>query len=388
MISVLLALAFTVSLCHAPTVNDTVTPFSFSFLDGESFCVQDDLRSESIVFSVSGGSLEGNGSLVITASNGTLTINNDNSCTLTIDYNLTGLLVFVNGTKYLAPISMESANQYVIVWRSVIWAIIPISSSGLQYYFRSDEYTTLNVTAYGFDSDFGNTATNLNVSTSAAEISYGFRVWILHYTGTTSELTSGTPIAVLTRSLGSGFQNESWSCPERTLILGYDALKIGIYLSQDGGEWVSQANFVSPVIISTQLQATTWNFTAWTYFDGNQTSFTFGNTQYKSGISGISFKAPLESEIQAWRIGRGDVVGFMIGSYTDQIGSAFYVLMILMIAAVFYFRTSNFGVVVFLFVLFGGANGIMLILLPGWAIAGAVAFVVLGIAFIIYRAMK
>jgi hypothetical protein len=142
-----------------------------------------------------------------------------------------------------------------------------------------------------------------------------------------------------------------------------------------------------------KIELSTWkdNFYVVTSQSGGSTNvglfFDSKNYATYSYLSGISLHKPDQSAIQAWRLSRNDIIGFELGAYTDIIGPAFYVLLILGIAGVFYLRTANFGMVVFLFVMFGGANSFLFVLLPGWVLPGLAAFLILGVAFIIWRVM-
>jgi hypothetical protein len=196
-------------------------------------------------------------------------------------------------------------------------------------------------------------------------------------------------VAIVYRTdIGAGFQTASWNNPLTPLILGYDALKIEIWYRNGASDWVNRATYISHVIIANTLQPSTWTFTLWTNRTASTSSFTFGNSQYKSGITGITFDTPLQSDIGLWRLGRGDYVGWILGEYLDVIGVAFYGLCLFLSASTLYFRYKHFGTVAFFFSVFGGPGGIIWLFLPAWGAAVGSALIILGLSFVVWRVIR
>ena len=265
----------------------------------------------------------------------------------------------------------------------------PVVQGGtsLQYYFRSDTYTTLGVSAYGLDSDYTNAFLTSNVT---FPVYYGFRVWLVSSSTISTELTNSTPTAYIYLNGSETYDSYSstWLCPETTVNLGYQALKITVYASADLEEWTALASYITPVLITKQIEESTWTFTLQVAFDGANAVYSWGDTSHRSGISGITFTEPLESEIQLWRINTGDYAGFILGAYIDVIGEAFYVLCLIGAAGTLYFRYRNFGVIVFFFSIFGGVGGLVWFLVPPWAAAVASALIIIGTSFIVWRVIR
>ena len=257
----------------------------------------------------------------------------------------------------------------------------------IKHYFRSDMYETLGVSAYGLDTDYTNTHQTINIT---FPIYYGFRAWLVSSATISTELTNSTPTAYIYLNGSETYDSYSstWLCPETTVNLGYQALKITVYASTDFEEWTALASYITPVLITKQIEESTWTFTLQVAFDGANAVYSWGDTNHRSGISGITFTEPLESEIQLWRINTGDYLGFILGAYIDVIGEAFYVLCLIGVAGTFYFRYRNFGVIAFFFAIFGGVGGLVWFLVPPWAAAVASALIIVGTSFIVWRVIR
>ncbi len=146
-------------------------------------------------------------------------------------------------------------------------------------YMRSDQHTVNNATMYKLIS----TQTgNFNVtSTSSLDpenewICYwGFRVWKRSGSGTETEITSGSPVATVSRATsGQGLQYSTWSCPA-TNLSGTDCLVVRVYYSFDVGSWIQCAQFST-----TQLNATALSGQTWTVY--YYTSRSYNSQQHKT----------------------------------------------------------------------------------------------------------
>lgn len=260
-------------------------------------------------------------------------------------------------------------------------------------YMRSDTYNVTDVVAYGLDTDYTNTAVYVPyTSASVVNVTYGFRVYVTYSSTHVTELTSGTPVAQLPLTGNfTGQLSSSWNCPETTTILGYEAIEVNVYASANGSAWTSQAIFISNVLITNELQSSNWIFTLqlnMTQTTNTTCGFTFGNTDNRCTIGNIVILEPLQSEKQEWRFNRGDYVGFEIGAYTDLIGSGFYMLILVMISFVLYFRYSNAAIIVFFFAIFGTSTGLVWFLVPPAAAAVVGALLILTFTFLVYRVIK
>jgi hypothetical protein len=262
-------------------------------------------------------------------------------------------------------------------------------------YMRSDQYNVTGLTGYGLDTDYTNTAQTLTLTeTGNITVYYGFRVYIYYSPLKITELTSGTPIAILSADGNfTGQLSNVWNFPGTTVTLGYQALKVSLYASTDNqATWSNQADYLTNILITNYIAPSTWTFSLQMNVIHTSTdttsSFSFGDTNNRSTISNIVIQNPLESEIQAWRISRGDYVGFELGAYMDILGEGFYAAILILIGGVLFFRYGHGGVILFLFSIFGGAGGLIFLLIPPWTAPIVGVIIVLSLTFLTWRLIR
>lgn len=377
---------------------DTITTsgtFNLYFTAGQSFNVQDTYHDALINFAVASGTLNATASLNMTDSGGTFLITPVGSGAIYVTCDESNFYALFDGEYYTAPFTFSAGVAFLITWQWTPPSVTPIvvGTGNTTFYLRSDQYTTNNVSAYGLDTT--NTNSALYVSDASAgdvSVTYGFRVWLVHYGGSTTELTSGTPVAQMTRaSDGSGWQNATWTPSETSLSMGYDAIKVTVYLQFGAGSWTARASYVSDVIVSSVLYEQTWRFylyTSKTTTTSTTARFDFGSYTYESRIEAVGFKEPTAWEIANYRWLHGDYVGFILGAYLDEIGVGAYLLIVLLFCGVLYARHRSFWPVLFLFIVFGGSGGLVWAFVPVWAAAVVSAFLVVGLAYLIFKVIR
>ena len=84
----------------------------------------------------------------------------------------------------------------------------------------------------------------------------------------------------------------------------------------------------------------------------------------------------------------GDLIGFLIGSYVDILGEAFYILVLFAFCGSLYRRYSHFGIVAFWFALFAGPGGLLLLFIPAWAIIPTAILLIVGCSLIVWRMIR
>jgi hypothetical protein len=164
-------------------------------------------------------------------------------------------------------------------------------------------------------------------------------------------------------------------------------------VSVDGGAtWTSQAVFVTNALLTEEIISSLWTITLnvnMVITDSAECTFAFGNTDYRSTVMGITILTPKASGIQWFRLSRADFIGFIIGGYADIIGAeAVYVLVLFAICGSMYRRYNHFGPIAFLFAIFAGPGGLLLVFLPAWAILPAAIFLIIGLIFILWRVIR
>jgi hypothetical protein len=260
-------------------------------------------------------------------------------------------------------------------------------------YFNSGSNTACGVTAYLLDTDYTNTLTTITSSQAGSlDVTYGFRVYVVTSNTSMVELTSGVQATIALSSNTTDQAQATWTCPTANIVLGYQSLKVDVYEKYGSGSWLSRASFITPVLITKQVVSSTWTFNL--YINYTQTStntysgFLFGNSNYRSTITGVTFSVPSENDIQGFRMGSGDVIGFIIGSYVDKIGVGAYLLVLLALTGALYFNYRHLGVIVFIFAIFGGSGGVVWILVPPIAAAAVDVLLLVAIAALLYKVTR
>jgi len=132
----------------------------------------------------------------------------------------------------------------------------------LPLYMRTDQHTVNNATMYKLMDTHTQTASSTSKSTSDPENEavcyWGIRVWKRLANGTEVELTSGSPVAVVSRSTsGQGLQNATWSCPG-TSLNPTDSLVVRVYYKFDSGAYALSSQFSTVQLNATSLVGQTW----------------------------------------------------------------------------------------------------------------------------------
>jgi len=158
---------------------------------------------------------------------------------------------------------------------------------------REDQHTINTKTAYKLLVTQSSSSVSKTKTYSGAGTCYwGIRVWKISSSGTETEITSGTPVAQVSRSgSGSGMQSNTWSCPE-TSFNATDALLVRVYVRKGGGAWTNLAEFVTIQLKASLLSGGTWTVYYWTshtyivFVDTLSVVFRFGTSTNNSRIDG------------------------------------------------------------------------------------------------------
>jgi len=167
-------------------------------------------------------------------------------------------------------------------------------------YFRSDTQSVNSLTAYilGTTQSSSNLSTVVNTSGTGEGTSYwGIRVWKRNSSGTETEITSGTPVAQVTRTAsGSGIQSATWTPPETTLATT-DSIVVRVYLRVNTGSWLqggTAPNYTTEQLGNTLLESLPWTVYYHTQDSRSNTgppntryiniTYFWGNSTYNSRI--------------------------------------------------------------------------------------------------------
>jgi len=163
-------------------------------------------------------------------------------------------------------------------------------------YMRGDQHTVNGLTAYILGTTQSATEqVNKRAFSGDVPVEWGIRVWRRAVDGTETEITSGTPVAIVSRAAdGEGIQSATWDCPARVLITT-DAIVVRVYVRQYGGSWYLHAEFITEQLGASVLNATTWTVYYYTYrrynflFDVTDAWFYWGTTDKNSRIENFSW---------------------------------------------------------------------------------------------------
>jgi len=165
-------------------------------------------------------------------------------------------------------------------------------------YMRGDTQTVNSLTAYNLGKNQSSTEKLESVEAHGSNMAYwGVRVWKRNTEGVETEITSGTPVAQVSRSRnGYGIQTAAWDCPNTTLALT-DSIVIRVYC-KNGRSWILIATFTTEQLNATALKPATWTLNYWTQRNYAWTEegwmtiadYGWGTTAYNSHIQNFKIQ--------------------------------------------------------------------------------------------------
>jgi len=171
-------------------------------------------------------------------------------------------------------------------------------------YMRSDQHTINGLTAYKLSTT--QSASSIYASrTIMGEVSgyWGIRVWKRPSGGVETEITSGSPVAIVSRSSdGYGLQSNTWSCPQ-TSLESTDAIVVRVYHGNTNPPQYLARTFITEQLNASQLDVALWTVYYYTYrsydagTDITTLRFYHGSSGYNSRIEDFTWSsAPLPEE--------------------------------------------------------------------------------------------
>ena len=260
------------------------------------------------------------------------------------------------------------------------------------WYMRSDTHTVNTVSGYKLSETQSATHTyDGKTKTGTYTTYYGVRVWIVFPNGQLEELTSGTPVAVVSRSSdGSGLQSANWTCPGYLNIV--DAVMVKVYQRfSDETDWSLRVTFVTYNQTLVKLPESTWTFYYYTVrqiIEGKTLSaFYWGSSSYNSRVQ-FQYYEPNAWELMMYRLGQGDFIGFITFPYFNLVGNLFYGVLLLVVGATLYRRYESFVPIAIMMVLFGGVGGVVTMLVPAAGLHLAWLFMAFGLAILFFKLIR
>lgn len=131
-------------------------------------------------------------------------------------------------------------------------------------HMRGDTQSVNGLTAYKLGANQSDTARVAALTVYENSVVYwGIRVWKRSLVGVETEITFGTPVAQVSRSLnGQGLQNATWNCPNIALNVT-DSIVIRTYCKASGS-WVLQTTFTTAQLNAQSLNEAVWTVFYWT----------------------------------------------------------------------------------------------------------------------------
>jgi len=275
-----------------------------------------------------------------------------------------------------------------------LFGILPAhaDSSPTTLYLCGDSHTVHDVTAYRLNETLSGDSKIIGKSRSGnLNVYWGIRIYILNENGET-EITDGISAVVNRTADGQGIQSCNLTVSHQILILAVSALKLNVYTKiGEDGDWQLLATFISDPLSKTAILSGEWTIEIYTrrYSTGSETySYIYFGGSYQSKISNIQLEEPDIFDWMSYKLRTGQLINFIILPYINLIKDIFYGLMLLLICIPVYNRYHSFTPILIIFVIFGGTGGIISLLIPQSGLQIAWILLVIGLAGLIYKALR
>lgn len=296
----------------------------------------------------------------------------------TVYSNLTAI-AYYSSTSLVVPPSDNSTTF-----------IIPSGATALTWFLRGDVHTG-DVTGYFLGPD----ETHLPVSDSVyssgnVSVSYGVRVYVRIADGSLYDLTDNTTQLLVTRILdGEGLAVGYWNCTGYGDVV--DGVVVKVYQCFGAGDWSLRSTFASDFGRLMRLPVATWTFSLFTNrtdpYDNTWSSLSWGSSAYNSSLS-MYYSTPSATDIQMFRLMQGDFVGFTMAPFIVLGMNFCYLMIVLILGITLYIRQESVVPMAIIFLLFGGAGGVILNLLPTSTWQLAYLFFAFAIAILLMKLVK
>lgn len=310
--------------------------------------------------------------------------------------------------------SEDNPLTFTVDWSTSFWAVFatanlsepdepsePTIGDGdvtVDLYFHADAQQVNNVTGWAALTTVPTQEADVDVDAAGDNtVTWGWRVY-LQYEGFASELTGGTPVAQVVLNYTQETyvaQNATFDFSDVTLYFGHTALKFVLYNRWNASStWTARAVFITENLFYPYMKASTATFTVWLgrWESGGSTyaNVTWGASPHLSGVFGLSFTSARAPDWQAYYLGQGNFVSFLVIPYTLIIGNGIYALGLFGVAMSLYIRYRQFTILILFVVLMGGSGAAGVInLLVGDLFMGVVWIAaVFGLALVFWRVFR
>ncbi|MFO7870728.1 MAG: Calx-beta domain-containing protein, partial [Kiritimatiellia bacterium] len=201
-----------------------------------------------------------------------------------------------------------------------VFLALDVSAKSETRYKRGDQHTVNGLSAFDLAtnrSSVGQSSLVERTGGGGDTVNWGIRVWKRDSGGAETEITSGTPVAQVSRSVnGEGVQSANWNCP-LTALSTNDAVVVRVYAEIEGQvAWTEQATLTTEQLGALELPSATWTLYYYTKYDTLSTGppasrytkgwFYWGNSTYDSRITNFSYTPPPTLSISDVAVTEGD----------------------------------------------------------------------------------
>ena len=262
-------------------------------------------------------------------------------------------------------------------------------------YYRSNTITANGITGYELSASIDNTLSSAtqNLGVSSDPVQFGFLAYMVNSRNVSISLTGDAPTAIITRStIGEAMDSATVTISETALTLGMNTINVKLYIRLGTSTWLLSAEYTTQRLMYTRLVAASWQFNLYTKTELDTSNNTvascyWGDSEHKSGISGLSFQIPTPQELALYYAGQGDWLHAVLYPYMIYAGDAIYGLGFLFVGGVLYLRHKKWEVILVCLFLFGGSTGLGL-LIPDVAYRLLYVVVALALTWLLTRVFK
>lgn len=269
------------------------------------------------------------------------------------------------------------------------------TTTSLDYYMTSNICTVNGVTGYNLNATQTSSPILVNASAGPGSVTvqWGVRVWHVDSINATTELTSATQAAIVSRTPGvngSGIQSATWTPATTPLTVGFDSLKVIVYYRFVAAAWVAAATFTTDRLHEASLLNETITFYYWTNRTETPTpttymEFRFGSSTYNSRIEDVGYAEPYPPEDMMVELANQDFWGFLMYPMNYVLGSLSYGVFLLLINVPLIKRYNSIVPTLILFILFGGAAGAFTLMIPEVGLSIGWIFMVIGLGGLLWK---
>lgn len=298
--------------------------------------------------------------------------------TLEVEYNEVAYIFtswLVNGTDYYytlqLTVNLSGHTSFVLNYEvkgspPIIPPIFDPEAINATWFMRSDTHTIHEILGYKLHEYQSYTEANETryYSTETMPISYGVRIFALDADGDVYELSSGVPVAIVTRDdNSSGILSETWSCSEFMNIV--DAVQVKVYQRFGIEDWSLRRIFITKETMLIRFPAGTWTFYYYVEQIKGSTNSTFshGSLSFNSRMNFQYYRISV-FEKMTYHLQQFQILSFFVTPWTYYLGSMFYGILLFFFAVTAYLRYHSVRAVLAVFWLFGGTGGFLSAMMP------------------------